>query len=235
MEVIGIIFILCALSIILVGTLLMFVTSANHFGGWLLKGFGENGVIQWLVKQGEKRRREIENQAIAQRAMKRARAEPEEFTLTDVGLLAYRDRSTSRIVRSTPVVTDTRYLRPFAEISARQRTRAQVTMALLDSNGQPMFVDKNTYVLHRKPTHLVTKTWLPLENLAHTGGNWSIVIDVNDTPLAIHRFGWVGLADNEIVEHLGNDGELSPELREAVKTGKFRRMSLDELLSDQEE
>jgi hypothetical protein len=220
---------------ILLGILATFLMFAASNEPILVKVFGDNVFTRWLVRRNEKRLREIENQTVAQRAMKRARTEQAVFSLTDIGLLAYRDRNTSKVIRNTPVITDTRYLRPFAEISARQRMHAQVTLALLDSSGQPVFIDKNMYLLNPKPTHLVTKTWLPLENLVHSGGSWSLVVEVNDLPLAIHRFGWVGLANNDIVEQLSNDGELSTELRQAVKSGHFRRMSLDELLSDQEE
>lgn len=212
-----------------------FMTFTRNFLNWLLSQFGENAFTSWLVEQHEKRVHAIENWNTAQKAMKRARAEENNFILTDIGLMAYRDRQNSKIVRNTPVVTDTKYLRPFAEIRASYRTHAQVTMALLDSNGQPVFVDKNTCLLQPYPTHLVAKTWLPLENLVHSGGSWSILVEVNDMPLAIHRFGWIGLADNDIVQRLSNDGELSADLRHAVQTGKFRPMSLDELLSGQED
>lgn len=235
MEFIHFMFFACMLLSILIGILATFLLFAAYSEPLLVKLFGANVFTRWLLRRNEKRRKEIENQAIAQRAMKRAQAKPVGFVLTDIGLLAYRDRNTSKVVRNTPIVTDTRYLRPFAEISASQRMNAQVTLALLDSSGQPVFIDKNSYLLHPKPTHLVTKTWLPLENLVHSGGSWSLVVEVNDLPLAIHRFGWVGLANNDIVEQLSNDGELSAELRQAVKTGHFRRMSLDELLADQEE
>lgn len=235
MEFVPFIFITCMLLSILIGILATFLLFTAYSEQFLLKVFGDHVFTRWLLRRSEKRRKEIENQAVAQRAMRRARGEQAAFSLTDIGLLAYRDRNTSKIVRNTPVVTDTCYLRPFAEISARQRMNVQVTLALLDSSGQPVFIDKNIYLLHPKPTHVVTKTWLPLENLVHSGGSWSLVVEVNDIPLAIHRFGWVGLANNDIVEQLSNDGELSAELRQAVKTGHFRRMSLDELLADQEE
>lgn len=203
----------------------------------LLRIFGENTVTKYLVEQDEKRRRAVEKQEIALRAMKRAQVDPltSEFRLTDIGLMAYRDRNTSRLIRNTPIVTDTKYLRPFVEISARSRKYVDVVITLLDSNGRPMFVDRGKYVVQARPTNIIADTWLPLKNVVHSGGSWSILVEVNNTPLAIHRFGWIGLSDNEIVQRLNNDGELTQELHQAVKTGKFRKMSLDELLADQED
>lgn len=223
------------LGMMLLVIVILLVTFTMNMAEILLKLFGENAITQYLVEQDEKRRRAGEKLTIAQKAMQRARADQTQFVLTDIGVLAYRDRKTSKMVRTQPVVTDTQYLRPFAEITAKQRTQAHVTMALLDSDGRAVFMDKNTYTLSLRPTPIVTKNWLPLQNLVHSGGSWSVVIEVDGVVMAIHRFGWVGLAENDITQRLMNDGELTAELHQAVKTGKFRKMSLDELLADQED
>ena len=200
---------------------ILLMTFTANMAQMLLKMFGENAVTNYLVEQSEKRRRNTENLTIAQKAMQRARAGQSEFTLTDIGVLAYRDRSTSKMVRNTPVVTDTKYLRPFAEITAKQRTQAQVTMALLDSNGRAVFMDKNVYRLSLRPTPIVTKNWLPLQHLVHSGGSWSVVIEVNNVVMAIHRFGWVGLAENDITQRLANDGEVERGIASGGENGQI--------------
>jgi hypothetical protein len=51
----------------------------------------------------------------------------------------------------------------------------------------------------------------------------------------VHRFEWAAIGNEDILEDVHEDGEIGDELRSAVSKGKFRKMSLDELLSDQEE
>lgn len=180
------------------------------------------------------RQRQQQLAKIGLQAMRNAGYEASHLRVTDIGLLTYRTPNQPKIVRMTPVHTDTRYLRPFVEMSGSQRGETLVSLELFDDHDKPYFVGEIRARLAGK-TRLVPQTWLPLADLEAPIGRWWIVVRVNGMVMAAHPFTWVALHDNDILNQLRNDGEINDELRQAVRAGKFRPMSLDELLADQEE
>lgn len=195
---------------------------------------GQNSLLGWLNAYQEKKRRQQMLAKICGDAMQRSGVFHENFTLTDIGILAYRTQNNPKIVRSTPVLTDTRYLRPFAEISAHRSDRVTVRLEIHDSQRRVVYANDGQYHVRRK-AQILPQTWLPLENVHAHIGQWLIEVYIEGEPFAVHPFGWEVLADNDILNQLRTDGEINDDLRQAVKSGKFRKMSLDELLSDQEE
>jgi hypothetical protein len=159
---------------------------------------------------------------------------PNGVILSDVGLLAYRAPQSPKIVRTTPVMTDTRWLRPFVEVRGSNHGKSTVALEIVDNKGRTHFRDEATVRLRGK-TRILTETWLPLERIVLSGGRWSVVLIINEVRVAVHRFEWAAIGNEDILEDVHEDGEIGDELRSAVSKGKFRKMSLDELLSDQEE
>jgi hypothetical protein len=130
-------------------------------------------------------------------------------------------------------MSDTRYLRPFAEV--RGMGQADVTLALVDGSGRVKFVDKTRHVLRSRSVRVIADTWLPLEKIEHAG-KWSLAVYINERLVGVHPFRWMQVNHNtDMLQRLHNDGELSDDLRRAVHHDNFRPMSLDELLADQED
>ena len=194
---------------------------------------GENWFTEALLKRAEKSRRQKSLAEMCQRATQRANYQGG-FVLTDIGLLAYRAPQSPKIVRTTPVMTDMRWLRPFVEVRGSSHGKATIVLEIVDNRGRAHFRDEVTARLRGK-TRILTETWLPLERIVLSGGRWSLVVTINGVRVAVHRFEWAAIGSEDILEDVREDGEIGDELRSAVAKGKFRKMSLDELLADQEE
>ncbi|NJL93785.1 MAG: hypothetical protein HC915_08640 [Anaerolineae bacterium] len=106
--------------------------------------------------------------------------------------------------------------------------------AILQPDGQPIFIDDTPARLNAR-TRVVAQSWLPLQGRTLPLGQWGLWVSVNEVPLGVHPFIWEKLADNAILNQLRNDGEINDDLQQAVRQGRFRRMSLAELLADQED
>jgi len=219
--------------------LICLVLCVLSWGGLALMslfGFAWNKKPAWrkfLEARREQSAREQAQFRFAQDAMLRAGVTPpQDLLLTDIGLLVYRTPDHPKIVRTTPVMTDSRYLRPFAELKSRHQHR--VRLEIYDSQGRLHFADEATYPRGNK-VRIVPKTWLRLENMVAPVGKWSLAIVVDDRLLGLMKFEWEVVADNEILNQLRTDGEINDDLRQAVENGRFRKMSLDELLAGQEE
>jgi len=199
--------------------------------------FGDNTLADWLFRQAEKARRQEALGEVCQQAMRRANFNPanSNFRLVDVGLITYRTAQTPRMSRVTPVPVDTRWLRPFAEVVCKRPRQSQIRLQILDSRGSVLFSEESRADTRWAHARFVTSTWLPLEHLQAAPGRWSVVVQVDGERLGVHRFEWVTVGGDEILEQLRPDGEINDDLQRAVKRGKFRKMSIDELLADQEE
>ena len=198
---------------------------------------GDNAISDWLHRRDEKNRRQQMKISMCQDAMRRARYDPRSsgFTLTDIGLLSYRAPENPRITRTTPVVTDTRWLRPFAEIESNLLRGVNITLRIIDGKGNILFEDNQSGSFSPR-TRFVSENWLPLENVySSRRGRWSVVVYIDGQLIGIHQFEWAHIGGDDILDQLHTDGEITPELQDAVKNGKFRKMSLEELLADQED
>ena len=53
--------------------------------------------------------------------------------------------------------------------------------------------------------------------------------------LAVHDFGWQETATKAVRRNLTEDGEINSELRAALAENRLQKLSLDDLLADQDE
>lgn len=208
---------------------------STNFAKTLNTLVGKNAVSDWLLRRQRELLMEQISQEVAVRAMQRAGFDPlrHDFIPTDIGLVAYRTPESPKIMRYKPIMTDTRWLRPFVELAALRRLSLQIQIGILDSQGEAVFWEEKKTPLHEK-TRFLTNNWLPLEGY-YAGGRWSVVLYVNEQLAGLHRFEWVSIGENDILNQLHTDGEINEELQHAVRKGRFRKMTLDELLADQNE
>ena len=211
---------------------------SSNFARLLESLSGDNPISDWFHHRDRQARRTQMLIDLCQDAMRRARYDPRSSggtRLTDIGLLSYRTPENPIITRTKPVVTDARWLRPFAEIEGNLLRGAHITMRIIDSRGNILFEDNQSGAFAFR-TRFVSENWLPLETVhSSRRGRWSVVVYINAQLIGIHQFEWANIGGDEILDQLHTDGEITPELQDAVKNGKFRRMSLDELLADQED
>ncbi len=153
--------------------------------------------------------------------------------VTDIGVLAYRGDE-PRLVRYNDVETDTDYLRPFVVLQVPYKARGLVRMELVDHEGRLRYADETRYDLGQGDNTLLPGTWLPLRDAASLQDTWELRVSVAGTLLAAHVFGWQ-TAVSELQRYIEDDGEISPELQQAMQAEPSRAMSLSQLLSQQDD
>lgn len=152
----------------------------------------------------------------------------------DLGLLVYKDNQ-QEIYRHQAIPNDVDYVRPFVELKLPTSVSGKVRFELLDSNGNSLFIDENSYQLKPGKQPIVAGTWLPIHDAHDLEGMWQLKVSAGGVLLANHVFEWDTDEAAPIREHIQEDGEISPELRQALAENRLQRMSLDELLADQQE
>lgn len=154
----------------------------------------------------------------------------------DLGILVYKDNNQPEMHRTAPVPDDVDYVRPFVELELPAAVSGRIRFEIIDSSGQSVFVDEHNYQLKRGTQPIIAQTWLPIHDAHALDGMWQLKVSADDVLLANHVFEWNEVANPAAIrEHLQEDGEISAELREAMAENRLQRMSLDELLSDQDE
>lgn len=174
--------------------------------------------------------------AIARDAMQRAgyTASGSYVTVTDIGLLAYCEADDPRVIRYNEVWTDTDYLRPFVVLSVPHRARGMVRMEISDDADRVRYADETRYDLQPGENTLLPGTWLPLRGKVLPAEPWTMRVMAGDTLLAAYRFGWQEIG-GELQHYIEADGEISPELQQALRGASDQAMSLSQLLSGQDE
>lgn len=172
----------------------------------------------------------------AQMAMRRAgyAAGDEYAQVTDIGLLAYRGAEDPRLVRQNAVGTDTDYLRPFVGLWVPHDARGMVRFEIVDNQGRLRYADEMRYDLRRGENTLLPGTWLPLRGKTIVPEPWEMRVSVGETPLAVYSFGWQRVGGSELQRYIATDGEISPELQQALRQQASQAMSLSDLLNQKD-
>lgn len=170
----------------------------------------------------------------ATRAATRAgyRSDPRYVQLTDLGLLAYKKLDDPRLIRMGDVSTDTRFLRPFVELWVPYAAHGSVRLEILDQTNRLRYADDARYELQRGRNTILPDTWLPLEGKTIVPDQWTLRVSASDTLLGIHHFAWQVSGEAPLRRYIESDGELSPELAEALQEQQSRAISLSDLLNE---
>lgn len=154
----------------------------------------------------------------------------------DLGVMVYKDNNQPEIYRMDAIPDDVDYVRPFVELELPSAVSGRIRFEILDSNGKSLFVDENSYQLKRGTQPIIAQTWLPVHDAQDLDGMWQLRVSADGVLLANHTFEWDREPDPAAIRrHIEEDGEMSADLREAMAASRLERMSLDELLSDQED
>lgn len=154
--------------------------------------------------------------------------------VTDIGLLAYREADDPRLIRYNDVWVDTDYLRPFVVLSLPYQARGMVRLEITDHDDRVRYADETRYDLQPGENTLLPGTWLPLRDKTLPTQPWTLNVTVGETLLAAYRFGWQEVG-GEIQQFIEADGEISPELQQAMRDHSDQAVSLSQLLSEQDD
>jgi hypothetical protein len=175
---------------------------------------------------------------IAQRALQRAgNSFPHAGTqLIDIGILAYDGDNQPKVSRTEAVPAYATQLRPFIMINHARTKNAYITVKfeLIDATNQIRFAYSQRAKIVTGKNFLTSRTWLPMGD-NESGGDWSLRISVSDHLLALHKFKITPDAGAAFRSYLRSDGEIDAWLAKSAEQSATERMSLDDLIGDQED
>lgn len=182
----------------------------------------------------------------ALRAVRRAGLDPNAVPVltTDLGLITFHNDADPALHRASSVPDDADYIQPFVELRVPVTAMGKVRFEIYDGGPQPVFVHEEMHQLKRGRNLISPASRLPVHDELSTTRNWELRIIADNVVVARHVFRWDDTAgedtpaggenDNALNDHIGEDGEISHELRAIMAESRLGRMSLDELLSDQD-
>ena len=174
--------------------------------------------------------------AHALRAVAAAGLNPDTVSVlpVDIGLLVYKDEDDPVVHRSQPINNDVDYIQPYIELRLPQKAVGLIRFEIVDSEGQTIFIHENNHELSRGRNLITPSARLPVHDAQAMEAGWQLWVSADGVPLAKHSFYWHEAQDNNIREYISEDGEISSEMRAALAENRLQRMSLDDLLSNQE-
>lgn len=175
--------------------------------------------------------------AHALRAMEAADLDPEtaNVLVTDIGLMTFKDEGDPEVIRTQPVLDDIDYIQPFVQIRVPTRAIGLIRFEIIDSDGQVLFIHEDRHQLERGRNLISPASRLPIHDAHALYGDWELRITADGMLLAEHKFEWEESTTKAVRRHLTEDGEISSELRAAMAENRLQKLSLDDLLSDQDD
>ncbi len=170
-------------------------------------------------------------------AVRRAGLDPTETHVLpiDIGVMAFSSDQEPVIYRTRPVLDDIDYLQPFVQLRLPTRARGRVRFEIVDSDGQILFVHEEDHDFQRGRNLVIPAARLPIHDAHAMHGAWQLRVSADGVLIAEHDFEWQESTSKVIRRHLNEDGELSSEVRAMVAENRLQKMSLDELLDEQDE
>ena len=170
-------------------------------------------------------------------AVQRAGLDPDEIQVlpVDVGVMVFRGEEEPVVHRTWPVPDDVDYVQPYVQLRLPSQARGRVRFEILDARGESVFIHEDVHRFTRGRNLITPAARLAIHDERHLENRWTIRINADGVPLAEHSFGWVESGGDNIRQHIGEDGELTSELRAVVAESRVEKMSLDDLLAYQSE
>ncbi len=174
--------------------------------------------------------------AHALQAVKRVGLAPDQLPIlpVDIGVMAYRDGK-PRIFRTSAVPDDVDYIQPFVQLRLPTRARGKIRLELIDADGELVFMREEEHDLKRGRNLITSSGRLPVHDALALEEGWTLRVYADGNQLAEHSLKWRESNSEWVRDALADDGEISQELRVAMNDAAEDEMSLDDLLSFQED
>jgi len=153
----------------------------------------------------------------------------------DLGVMAFTGDRPPSLHRTRPVLDNIDYLQPFVQLRLTTRAAGKIRFEIVDSDGQILFVHEDFHDLKPGMNLISPPSRLPIHDAQAMHGDWSLRVSADGITLAEHHFAWAESTEKVIRRHVQMDGELSGEMRQMLEDNRLERMSLDDLLADQDE
>lgn len=169
-------------------------------------------------------------------AVRSASLDPAEMPVlpVDIGVMAIHNAEDPVIHRTRPVLDDVDYLQPFVQLRLPTRAHGRVRFEIADAEGQLLFVHEEDHEFERGRNLIIPAARLPIQDAHALHDDWHLRVSADGVLIADHAFGWSESTNNVIRRHVREDGELSGEIRALMTESDLERVSLDDLLSEQD-
>lgn len=170
-------------------------------------------------------------------AVTRAGLDPDNVQVltVDVGLMTFTENDEPAVYRTWSLPDNVDYIQPFVQLRLPTKAQGRVKFELMDSAGNPVFIHEDIHNLERGRNFVTPSARLPIHDQREMDGKWQLRVSADGVLLAVHRFSFAESTNDSIQRHIGEDGEINTELRAAMTENRLPRMSLDDLLSFQED
>lgn len=170
-------------------------------------------------------------------AIKRAGLDPDQVRVlvTDIGVMAYKGDDDPVVYRSRSVPDDVDYIQPFVQLRLPTKAVGRIRFEIIDSDGQVLFTREENHQLDRGRNLVTPSRRLPIHDAQAMYEGWELRISADGMLLATHQFAWEETTTRVVRRHLGEDGEISSELRATLAENRLEKMSLDDLLGYQDD
>ena len=160
----------------------------------------------------------------------RARAYP-----LDVGVMAFEGQDAPIVHRASAVLTDADYLQPYIEMHSPVPAHGVIRFEIRDGDGELIFAHSVQTALSAGANLITPAARLPVHDAHAFENGWELLVSANGIPLARHTIAWRDHRTNALIrQHIGDDGEVSPELKTLLSDSQLTPLSLDDLTADQQ-
>lgn len=153
----------------------------------------------------------------------------------DVGVMAFTADFDPTIYRDGQIPDNVDYIQPYVQLHLPMRVSGNIRFEIRDASGATLFVHEIQRNLARGDNLITPAARLPIHDALEFAGAWELLISANGVPVAQHQLAWRETDSRLIRQHIQADGEISNALKALVDNNRLGRLSLDELLEDQNE
>ncbi len=153
----------------------------------------------------------------------------------DIGVMAFSADKEPVIHRNVPIVDDVDFIQPFVQLRLPTKAIGRIRFEMIDADGDTVFAHENNQQLQKGLNLISPNARLPIHDQRATANDWLLRVTADGVTIAEHRFSWQESASKAMRRHINADGELSNEIRVMMAENRLGKMSLDDLLSEQED
>lgn len=170
-------------------------------------------------------------------AVQRAGLNPDSVQVlaVDIGMMAIKDNGEPTVFRTWTLPDDIDYVQPFVQLRLPSKANGRIKFEVVDSTGKIVFVHEDNHKLERGRNFVMPAARLPIHDSHNLDGRWGMRVSADGVVLADHQFEFSEATNSAIRRHIGEDGEINTELRAVMAESRLPKMSLDDLLSYQDD
>lgn len=166
-------------------------------------------------------------------AVTAAGLDPDEVQVltVDIGLLVYTGDDKPEVYRTWSIPDDADYIQPFVQLRLPRKATGVIGFEIYDGSGTLIYAREDHHILERGRNFITPSTRAPVHYQYDMTGDWELRVLADGVLLAVHRFMFNDTISAITHNHIGEDGELTSELRLAITDSSATKISLDDLLS----